>query len=83
MHIIDHIHRDELLWALYGNKEIYEFLCGKEWFDKRVLEIWHEWQRHNPTVKAHNETETQKYLKSPELLKMCWEIDNDLLELTE
>lgn len=69
--------RDTLLWALYGNKEVYEFLEGKEHFNQEILEIWRQWTVHEPcktTVTVNGSTE--EYLKSPEFLKMCWEIDN-------
>ena len=72
MTILDHKHRDQLLTVLYQNKEMYVFVCGKDWFDEKILNIWTEWLKY--------EMPCPNVLHTPEFQKMFWEIDHNYCE---
>lgn len=51
---------------------MYVFVCGKDWFNEKILNIWTEWLKY--------EIPCSDIFNTPEFQKMCWEIDHNYCE---
>jgi hypothetical protein len=64
-HMVEVEDRDKFLHELYSNRNYYEFIYGKEWFEKQAYDIHWNWLQSGTWLKIDDTSVT--------IAKVCWE----------